>query len=167
MTFRHLFLAGLYAPKKLAAFRLLPIGRVIRYIFYFITTMTLISFIRYIIGDTVLFEASPELNAYSQTIGILIYPIAIVFQFIIATFYVFVRISLFAAIGLLLGRLLRKRVEYRFIWRTTAVAMTVPLVLTIVLDFLPTIETFGAWLTSFIHIGYITFALKYYPKTVR
>lgn len=167
MTFRHLFIASVSAPKKLAAFRLLPIGRVIRYIFYFIITMTLISFIRYLIGDAGLFEASPELETYSQTIGSLLYPIAIVFQFVIATFYVFVRISLFAAFGMLLGMLFRRRVEYRFIWRTTAVAITLPLLLTMILDFFPMTETFSAWLTSIIHISYIAFALKYYPKTVK
>lgn len=167
MKFHQIFLAAFHEPKKLAAFRLLPIGRVIRFAFFFILVMTFISFTRFSIGDTELFEASPELTEYSETIGGLIYPMAFIFQFVISTFYVFVRISLFAAIGLWIGKLMKRRIEYRFIWRTAAIAITVPLLLTIFLDFLPAWETFGILFSSLIHIGYIIVALKYYPKAPR
>jgi hypothetical protein len=163
----QLFLSGFHEPKKLAAFRLLPIGRVIRYALLFILLMTIISFIRFTTGNAELFESSSELTEYSDSIGGLIYPVAFVFQFVIATFYVFVRISIFAAIGIWIGKLMRRRVEYRFIWRTAAIAITVPLLLTIVLDFFPSWETFGTIVTSIIHIGYLAFALKYYPKAAR
>ncbi|MFC5604078.1 DUF1189 family protein [Sporosarcina koreensis] len=167
MKFHQLFLAAFHEPKKLAAFRLLPIGRVIRYAFLFILLMTLISFTRFSLGDTELFEASPELTEYSKTIGGLIYPMAFIFQFVIATFYVFIRISIFAGIGIWIGKVMRRRVEYRFIWRTTAIAITVPLLLTIFLDFFQFWETSGILISSFIHIGYIIAALKYYPKAAK
>ena len=167
MKIHQLFLASLHEPKKLAAFRLLPIGKVIGYVFLFILLMTLISFIRFTTGDVDLFETSSELSEYSQTIGGLIYPVAFIFQFVIATFYVFVRISIFAAIGLWIGKLMKRRVEYRFIWRTTAIAITAPLLLTIAADFFPSWETFGSVLSSSIHIGYLTIALKYYPKAAK
>ncbi|WP_430541071.1 DUF1189 family protein [Sporosarcina thermotolerans] len=89
---------------------------------------------------------------------------AFVIQFVIATFYVFVRISIFAAIGMLIGKLRKKRVEYRFLWRTTAIAATVPLLITIVLDFFPSAETISSVLSSLIHICYIFVTLKYYPN---
>lgn len=57
MKFHQLILAGFHEPKKLAAFRLLPIGRVIRFVFFFILLMTLISFFRFVFGDVALFEA--------------------------------------------------------------------------------------------------------------
>ncbi|WP_339250571.1 DUF1189 family protein [Sporosarcina sp. FSL W8-0480] len=164
MKFHQLILAGFHEPKKLAAFRLLPIGRVIRFVFFFILLMTLISFFRFVFGDVALFEASPELEEYSKTIGGLLYPMAFIFQFVIATFYVFVRISIFAGIGMLIGKIRKKRVEYRFLWRTTAIAATVPLFLTIVLDFFPSAETISLALSSFIHICYIFVSLKYYPN---
>jgi hypothetical protein len=119
------------------------------------------------VGDTELFNASPELTEYSQKIGGLIYPMAFVFQFVIATFYVFVRISLFAAIGLWIGELMKRRVEYRFIWRTAAIAITVPLLLTIILDFFPAWETFGIFFSSLVHICYLILAFKYYPKVTK
>ncbi|WP_252502938.1 DUF1189 family protein [Sporosarcina sp. Marseille-Q4943] len=167
MKFHQLFLAAFHEPKKLAAFRLLPIGRVIRYAFLFILLMTLISFTRFSVGDTDLFEASPELNEYSETIGGLIYPMAFIFQFVIATFYVFVRISIFAAIGIWIGKLMKRRVEYRFVWRTAAIAITVPLLLTIFLDFFQIWETSGIIFSSVIHIGYLIMALKFYPKAAK
>lgn len=167
MKFYQLFLAAFHEPKKLAAFRLLPIGRVIRYAFLFILLMTLISFTRFSLGDAELFEASAELTEYSQTIGGLIYPMAFIFQFVIATFYVFVRISIFAAIGIWIGKLMKRRVEYRFLWRTSAIAITVPLLLTILLDLFQFLETSGILFSSLLHIGYLFFALKYYPKAAK
>ncbi|WHT47504.1 hypothetical protein QNH10_15205 [Sporosarcina thermotolerans] len=50
MKFHQLLLAGFHEPKKLAAFRLLPIGRVIRFAFFFILLMTLISFSLFVLG---------------------------------------------------------------------------------------------------------------------
>ncbi|MGG0667603.1 DUF1189 family protein [Lederbergia citrisecunda] len=167
MKFYQLFLAAFHEPKKLAAFRLLPIGRVIRYAFLFILLMTLISFTRFSLGDAELFEASPELTEYSETIGGLIYPMAFIFQFVIATFYVFVRISVFAAIGIWIGKIMKRRVEYRFLWRTSAIAITVPLLLTILLDLFQFLETSGIVFSSLLHIGYLIFALKYYPKSAK
>ena len=167
MKVHQLFLSAFHEPKKLAAYRLLPIGRVISYAFLFILLMTLISFIRFTTGDIELFETSSELTEYSETIGGLIYPAAFTIQFVIATFYVFVRISIFAAIGIGIGKLMKRRVEYRFVWRTAAISITVPVLLTILLEFIPSWETFGTIVTSIIHIGYLAFALKYYPKAAK
>ena len=69
MKFHQLFKAAIHEPKKLAAFRLLPIGKVFRYVFLFIALFTLISFIRFIAWDAVLFESSPELMEHGETIG--------------------------------------------------------------------------------------------------
>lgn len=129
--------------------------------------MTLISFTRFSLGDAELFESSAELTEYSQTIGGLIYPMAFIFQFVIATFYVFVRISIFAAIGIWIGKMMKRRVEYRFLWRTSAIAITVPLLLTILLDLFQFLETSGILFSSLLHIGYLFFALKYYPKAAK
>ena len=62
MKFHQLFNAAIYEPKKLAAFRLLPIGKVFKYVFIFISLFTLISFIRFIAGDAALFESFARIN---------------------------------------------------------------------------------------------------------
>ncbi|KXH87431.1 DUF1189 family protein [Sporosarcina sp. HYO08] len=167
MKLHQVFKASLYEPKKLAAFRLLSIGKVFQYTFGFVTLFTLISFIRFTVGDAVLFEASPELMEYSQSIGGLVYPIAFIFQLVISTFYIFVRICLFAYIGVLLLKMMKRRDDYRFIWRTSAISMTVPILLTFFFDFFPLIKPYSLVLTSIVHIAYIAAAARYYPKTAR
>ncbi|MFD1203901.1 DUF1189 family protein [Sporosarcina contaminans] len=167
MKFHQLFLAAFHEPKKLAAFRLLPIGKVMRYIFIFIFIMTSLSFLRFTFGDSNLFEASPELMEYSKTIGGLIYPMAFIFQLVISTFYLFVRISLFAYLGTLTAKLMKRRAEFRHVWRTAAIAITVPLIVTLAIDFLPSFKTAGIIITSIVHLLYIVSAIKYYPKSAR
>lgn len=164
MKFHQLFKASIHEPKKLAAFRLLKIGKVFRYVFLFILLFTVISFIRYIAGDAVLFEASPELLEQGKLIGGLIYPIAFILQLVIITFYIFLRISVFAYVGVVLLRLMKRRGEYRFMWNTAAIAMTVPILATIALDFFPIMSDYSMMITSLIHVGYVAAAVKYYPK---
>ena len=164
MKFHQLVKASIYEPKKLAAFRLLKIGKVFQYVFLFVTLFTVISFVRYIAGDAVLFEASPELLEQGKLIGGLIYPIAFVLQLVISTLYIFLRISVFAYIGLVLLRLMKRRGEYRFMWNTAAIAVTVPILATIVLDFFPVMSDYSMIITSLIHVTYVAAAAKYYPK---
>lgn len=164
MKFHQIFKAAFYEPKKLAAFRLLSIGKVFRYIFLFVALFTGISFIRYIALDTAMFEASPELLEHGETLGWIIYPIAFVLQLVISTFYIFIRVSVFAYAGILLLKVMKRRGEYRHIWRTSAIAMTVPILLTICLDFFPSWNSSSTWLTSVVHLAYIAAATKHYPK---
>ncbi|MFJ7933650.1 DUF1189 family protein [Sporosarcina sp. NPDC096371] len=167
MKFHQIFKAAIYEPKKLAAFRLLKIGKVFRYVFLFVTLFTAISFIRYVTGDAVLFEASPELLEHAKLVGWLIYPIAFILQLVISTTYIFLRISIFGYVGVLLLRLTKRRGEYRFMWNTAAIAVTVPILVTIILDFFPATSNYSMFVTSLIHVGYIAAAAKYYPKLVK
>ncbi|CAM3121747.1 DUF1189 domain-containing protein [Filibacter tadaridae] len=167
MKFHQIFKAAIHEPKKLAAFRLLPIGKVFRYVFIFVTLLTLISFSRYLIGDTAFFESSPELKKHGEKIGWLIYPIAFVLQIVISTFYVFIRISVFAYIGLLLVKLMKRRGQYQHMFKTSAIAMTVPILLTILLDFNPLLGIINLLISSVIHFMYIGAAARYYPKKLK
>ncbi|WP_318615036.1 DUF1189 family protein [Sporosarcina sp. YIM B06819] len=164
MKFHQIFTAAIHEPKKLAAFRLLKIGKVFRYVFLFVTLFTAISFIRYLVGDVTLFDASPELLEHGELIGWLIYPIALILQFVVSTFYIFLRISVFAYVGVVLLRLMKRRGEYRFMWNTAAIAVTIPMLLTIALDFIPAMSDYSMVITSVVHVGYIAAAAKYYPK---
>ena len=128
MKFHQLFKAAIHEPKKLAAFRLLPIGKVFRYVFIFVCIVYSHYHSSAILqGMQYLFESSPELIEHGETIGGLIYPIAFLLQLVISTFYIFIRISIFAYIGILLLKLMKRRGEYRHMWRTSAIAMTVPI----------------------------------------
>ncbi|WP_194841632.1 DUF1189 family protein [Sporosarcina obsidiansis] len=167
MKFHQLFKASLHEPKKLAAFRLLPIGKVIQYIFVFVFLYTAVSFFRFLLGDHSIFETTPELALIGETIGFLIYPIAFVLQLVIITSYLFIRISFFAIIGVLLVKLLHRRGEFRFMWRTAAIASTLPIILTMVFEFLPEQQSYSLWVASLVHLLYVWRAATYYPKKPR
>jgi len=164
LKFHQIFRASLNEPKKLAAFRLLSVGKVFKYVFIFVTLFTAISFIRFSIGDSNFFENSPELLEHSKTIGWLIFPMAFMLQFVISVFYIFIRISIFAYLGALMLRVIKKRGDYLHIWRTVAIAMTVPILLTIGFDFFPIMKNYSLLITSIVHLLYIGAAVKYYPK---
>ena len=59
---------------------------------------------------------------------------------------------------------MKRRGEYRHMWRTSAIAMTVPILLTICLDFSPSWDSYSTWISSVAHLAYIATAAKYYPK---
>ncbi|ARD46790.1 DUF1189 family protein [Sporosarcina sp. P33] len=167
MKFHQLFKASLHEPKKLAAFRLLPIGKVIQYIFVFIFLYTGVSFLQFVLGDHILFQSSPELAEIGETIGLLIYPIAFVLQLVIITSYLFIRISIFAIIGVLLLKVLHRRGEFRFMWRTAAIAATLPILLTMAFEFVPSMQSYSLWIASLVHLFYVYRAAVYYPKKPR
>lgn len=167
IKFHQLFKASLHEPKKLAAFRLLPIGKVIQYVFVFVFLYTAVSFLKFSLGDHSLFQSSPELAEIGETIGLLIYPVAFILQLLIITSYLFIRISIFAIIGVLLLKVLHRRGEFRFMWRTAAVAAAVPILLTMLFEFLPAAAFAGTAVSSAVHLFYVWRAAVYYPKQPR
>ena len=85
------------------------------------------------------------------------------FLFVLNTMFIFVRISIFAYLGTLILLLLKRRGEYRHLWRTTLFASTVPMVISIVIAILQ-------WSNDWIQLGiyavtfvYLYISLKYYP----
>ncbi|MFS0575225.1 DUF1189 family protein [Sporosarcina sp. 179-K 3D1 HS] len=164
MKLHQIFKAAIHEPKKLAAFRLLPIGKTFQYVFIFIMAFTLISFIRYILSGNSLFENSPDLDEYGKSLGGLLYPIALFLQLVISTLYIFVRISIFAYAGTLLAKFFKRRGDFRFIWRTSAIACTVPLLLTMLFDYFSVSDSYSLITTSVVHLAYLGAALRHYPK---
>ncbi|REB10014.1 DUF1189 domain-containing protein [Sporosarcina sp. BI001-red] len=160
----QLFLASIFEPKKLAAFRLLPIGKVFQYVFLFVILSTLVSFIRFLTGDIDLFGASQELIDYAATVGGLLYPMAFVLQLVISTFYLFIRVSFFGLVGLGILKLFKRRGEYRHMWRTSAISITVPILVSLVLDIVHVVNSFNFPITATLHTIYLVLAANYYPK---
>lgn len=97
-------------------------------------------------------------------IGPLLYPAAFVLQFLISTFYFYIKASVFALAGMGIIRIRKRRGEYRHLWRTSAIAMTVPTLLLLANDlsggFIP-YATVGSWVIALV---YIWLAAGYYPK---
>ncbi|MFP3918811.1 DUF1189 family protein, partial [Lysinibacillus telephonicus] len=120
----QLFIDSLIHPKKLAAYRLLSIGKIIQYVFLLIAVITIFSFIQFITGVS---ENSVELvglTEYVKDIQWLLYPFALLLLTITSTFLLFIRISLYALVGIVLLKILKRRGEYRHMWRTASLAIT-------------------------------------------
>lgn len=164
MKFHQLFKAALHEPKKLAAFRLLPLGKVVRYIFVFILITAILSFVKFALSaDTVIGSTDIPVEEL-EDIGPLLYPAAFVMQFFIATLYFYVKASIFALAGLGFIKIRKKRGEYRHLWRTSAISLTVPTLILLLDDLLPSRIPFSSWLSAAAALVYIWLAVGYYPK---
>lgn len=163
MNLFQLLKASLMEPKKQAAVRILPIGRIMRFVFLFILLLTIAAFIEFYNGLDSVSGDLEGLLVYIEEIEWLLYPLAFILLFVSTTLYHFIKISLFAWVGMALLKWLKRRGEYRQLWRTTALAVTFPTLLSFALGFF--VE--NLWLpllVSMLAIIYLYLAVKYYPK---
>lgn len=165
MKIKHwqLFTDSLIHPKKLAAYRLLPIGKVIQYVLLLVLFVTIISFIQFITG--VGFETSQMkgLKQFVDDIKWLIYPFAFVLLFIINSFTLFVQISIYAFVGLGILKLQNRRGEFRHIWRTAAFAVTLATIFTTLSVFITTNNRLVSSISIVITAIFLIIACSKYP----
>ena len=163
MNIFQLLKASLMEPKKQAAVRILPIGKIMRFVFLFILLLTIAAFIEFTIGLDSVSGDLEGLLVYIEEIEWLLYPLAFILLFVSTTLYHFIKISLFAWIGMAILKWMKRRGEYRQLWRTAALAVTFPTILSFALGFM--VE--NLWLpllVSMLTIIYLYLAVKYYPK---
>ncbi len=163
MNIFQLFKASLMEPKKQAAVRILSIGRILRFVFVVILLMTIISFVELAsgLGDTA--STVEGLLEFVEEIEWLLYPFAFIFLFVSTTIYHFVKISLFAFIGIAILTLRKRRGEYRHLWRTAALSVTIPTFISFGLSFLD-VSLWVSVLLGLLTIAYLYMAVSYYPK---
>lgn len=164
LSLTQLFLASISNPKKIAAFRLLPIGKVLQYVFIFVIVLSLLSFVHFITGFKSDSSTIEGLLDYIDDMEWILYPFAFIIQFIMTTLLLFVRISLMAFGGMLILKLIKRRGEYRHVWRSTAFAYTTPTVLSIFFLYVGFSDGWIFVVTTIICVIYLSFALKYYPQ---
>ncbi|EPD53586.1 hypothetical protein HMPREF1210_00409 [Paenisporosarcina sp. HGH0030] len=164
MSIMQLFLASITSPKKIAAFRLLPIGKVLLYVFLFVTILSILSFIQFTSGLVDDSSSIVGLIDYVEDMEWILYPFAFITQFIMSTLLLFVRISIMAFVGMMILKVWKRRGDYRHVWRTTAFAYTVPTVLSIAFLFTNLSDGWITISTSIVCVIYLVLALKYYPK---
>ena len=160
----QLFIDSLINPKKLAAYRILSIGKVIQYVFLLVTVATIFSFGQFTAGFTEDLFNIEGVADYLADIQWLLYPFALLFLFIMTSLLIFARISLYALAGYLLLGAMKRRGEYRHVWRTSAFAVTWSTLLSIML---PLFGISGGWtrmLGIFITIIFLIIAVTKYPK---
>ncbi|MBQ0140345.1 MAG: DUF1189 family protein [Kurthia sp.] len=164
MTIWQLFKDALLHPKKHAAYRLLPIGKVIQYLFLLSTIITLISFTQFTLGFGEQTNSIEGLAQYIDGIEWLLYPLSLIFLFIMNTSLLFIRVSIYAAIGLLFIYFLHRRGEYRMLWRTATFSMTLGFLLSTILSFFNLTSLWISFISAIITLVYLYIALKKYPK---
>lgn len=152
-----------FHPKKLAAYRLLPIGKVIQYVLILVTFVSIISFIQFITGIGIETNQMNGLKEYLKSIKWLVYPFGFILLFIINSFSLFVQISIFAFVSLGILKILKKWGEYRHIWRTTAFAITLPTILTTLSVFLKLNNRMISSIAILITFTYLLIACTKYP----
>ncbi|KQL34227.1 DUF1189 family protein [Psychrobacillus sp. FJAT-21963] len=163
MNLLQLFKASLHSPKKIAAFRLIPIGKVMQYIFIYILIITSISFVQFMNGISVQQANMEGLLEYFQEIQWLLYPFSFIFLFVLNTLLIFVRISIFAYVGVIILSLLKRKGEYRHLWRSTLFASTIPMLISVVVAFFNISTGYIQFCIYFVTLVYLFLACKYYP----
>lgn len=147
----------------MAAFRLIPIGKVMQYIFSYIFIMSIISFVYFINGISEQQESMEGLLEYFSQIQWLLYPFSFLFLFVLNTLFIFVRISIFAYIGSIFLLMRKRKGEFRHIWRTALFSSTVPMLLTILFALLNFSNNYIQLLIYILSLVIIVLATKYYP----
>lgn len=159
----QLFKASLMEPKRQAAVRILTIGKIMQFIFIFVALLTIVSFIEWIFGLGDATSNVEGLIQFVEEIEWLLYPFALVFLFVSTTLYHFIKISLFALIAVVILNARKRRGEYRHLWRTTALSVTIPTLLAFILSFFD-LGFAVSLATSLLTILYLYLAIGYYPK---
>lgn len=163
MNLYQLMKASLMEPKKQAAVRIMTIGKIMRFVFIIILLMTVISFTELSFGLSDATSDVEGLLQFVEEIEFLLYPFAFVFLFVSTTLYHFLKISFFALVGLLFIKMKKRKGEYRHLWRTAALSVTIPTLISFASSF------FGAdlWISaaaSLLTVFYLHLAANYYPK---
>lgn len=167
MNHSQLFIDSLIHPKKLAAYRLLPIGKVIQYTFLLITIVTVFSFGRFTAGMSVNTFDMTSINGlteYIEGIKWLLYPVTFIMLFVFTTMLIFGQIALYALAGLFILKVMKRRGEYRHIWRTTTFAMTWAILISMISDYLPINSTIISVFSLLLTVTLLTIAFTKYPK---
>ena len=166
MKHSQLFIDSLINPKKLAAYRILSIGKVIQYVFLLITLMTAFSLGQFFNSDADQIFAYEEIKEFASDLKWLVYMIAIIFLFIMNSLVLFAKISIYAYAGKILLTPMKRRGEYRQVWRSAAFAITWEVILSIVLSLFPISSTVTLLLFIFITMLVLIIALANYPKAL-
>lgn len=154
---------SLFQPKKLAAYRILSIGKIIQYVFLLVLLLTCFSLGQFTTNGASNIFSYDEITDYAADLQFLVYPIAAVFLFIMNALILFTKISIYAYAGLLLAKSMKRRSEYRQVWRTTALAITWETLLSVVLTLFPLPSLFTTLISIFITMLILIVALTKYP----
>jgi Protein of unknown function (DUF1189) len=157
MVFLRAFLHSIKLPKKKAIFQLNRIGMDIT-IFYILLLLFIVSlpaFIDYLLSSS---KLSNALNIFFKIIYFFI------FNYLPLSIIVFMLISLIAAVGTGLAKLMQRKLKYSILWKMTAYTTTIPfLVYSLAALFLP-IGNMYLLIFCIYSLFFIVLIISVYPK---
>lgn len=157
MVFLRAFLHSIRLPKKKAIFQLNRIGMDIT-IFYILLLLFIVSlpaFIDYLLGNS---KLANELTIFFKIIYFFI------FNYLPLSIIVFMLISLIAAVGTGLAKLMQRKLKYSILWKMTAYTTTIPfLVYSLAALFLPIGDTYLLMFCIY-SLLFIVLIISVYPK---
>ncbi|OLN23371.1 hypothetical protein BTO30_05250 [Domibacillus antri] len=131
------FIKSLFSPKHIAAFRMQGIGKTINYLFFLALLMCvpmIVYMFLYVISGSESAKGIVEAELPVLALKGDIMPVVFVTYYLLVSFILFVKVSIFGGTGLLIARILKKRAEYRHTFRMAAYAVTLPAIITIILE---------------------------------
>lgn len=159
----QLFIDSLTNPKKLGAYRILSIGKVMQYAFLMIALLTAFSFGQFVNGGTDAIFSYSEIEQYAADVQWIVYPIAVIFLFVLNTSIYFIKVSLYALAGQFFVKPMKRRGEYRQVWRSAVFACTWATLLTMFGGLFPISAMLLTLLGIFITMLWIILAITKYP----
>ncbi|WP_050180868.1 DUF1189 family protein [Domibacillus robiginosus] len=173
MSLLKRFSKSLYSPKYIAAFRFESIGKTITYVFFLSFIMGLPAFwtsFIYVSADASwAAEEMKKLFPFTavhqdQPINKVIFLLTALFSYyVFLSFTLFLKIMLFALIAFILVLFLKKRGEYRHLFRITAYSLTLPLCLTVSADIIGLTFLSTYWIDWLLVLLIILFSIRYLP----
>ena len=160
----QLFLHSLIKPKMLAAYRILPVGKIIQYTFLLVLLMTAFSLGQFVNEGITSINGYEEIEQYVEDLQWLIYIISAILSFTMNTLILYAKISLYALVAFLFSKPFSKRAEYRHLWRTAALAITWEVIITIVFEIFITNNVIPTIVCIMITMTWVFIALSKYPK---
>lgn len=161
-VFWDAFIHSLQLPKRKAVFALNRIGMdiVVVYMFIFLAIASIPGLIEQMISSQT--DSSATIHPFFLLIFFFI------FYYLIVLLIVFTSISIIAYIGTLIAKYTERKLQFGLMWKMTAFATTIPLVLfTILSFFLPLTTIFLSVATIFILFILINIILIYPQRKVR
>lgn len=139
------FVRSLYSSKHIAAFRLQGIGKTIRYLFMLALVLSIPAAFYTIVytasgsrsAQAIMEQKLPMLTMNNQIASVnefIFIPVIFIIYYLLLSCMLFVKTCVFAGIGLAAVRLMKKRAEYRHLFRMSAYALTLPAAVTTLLE---------------------------------
>lgn len=164
ITHKKLFYDAIFHPKKHAAFRLLPIGKLIQFLFILALIISIPSYIEFIDGLRHQKSSVDGLANFLTNINWLLYPLSFVFIVLFNMTLIVLQASFYGGGAYILLQLFRRRGEYRMVWRTASFSMIPGILITTVLAYLFSASSWFYFIAILLTIIYLVIAVQKYPK---